>query len=178
MKLKIGDKIDEMSLPSIDGTTFDLGNLKGKKALISFYRYSSCPFCHLRINETIKNKKEFGENFEAVAIFDCKFDDLVKSSRKHDGKLTILCDDDRQYFDKFSVQNSILKVTFGILFRVDRMVVALSKGFSPLSSMSGAFFGVPADILINEEGIVERVLYGSHTADHIPMKEVIEFSNA
>ena len=58
------------------------------------------------------------------------------------------------------------------------MVVALSKGFSPLSSMSGAFFGVPADILINEEGIVERVMYGSHTADHIPMKEVIEFSNA
>ena len=44
MKLKIGDKIDEMSLPSIDGTTFDLATLKGKKALISFYRFSSCPF--------------------------------------------------------------------------------------------------------------------------------------
>ena len=53
MKLKKGDKIEEMTLPSIDGTTFNLEAIKGKKAMVSFYRYSSCPFCHLRINEII-----------------------------------------------------------------------------------------------------------------------------
>lgn len=56
MKIKVGDKISELSLPNIDGTEFDLVKIQGKKALISFYRYSSCPFCHLRINETINNK--------------------------------------------------------------------------------------------------------------------------
>ncbi|GIS38488.1 MAG: hypothetical protein Ct9H90mP10_08890 [Actinomycetota bacterium] len=54
--------------------------------MISFYRYSSCPFCHLRINEIISKKSEFGENFVPIAIFDCDFDDLVKNSKKHDGK--------------------------------------------------------------------------------------------
>ena len=44
--------------------------------MISFYRYSSCPFCHLRINETINNKDNFGNNFQAVAIFNCNIDSL------------------------------------------------------------------------------------------------------
>ena len=66
--------------------------------MVSFYRYSSCPFCHLRINEIINNKNEFGDNFVPIAIFDCDFDDLAKNSKKHDGNITILCDDDRVYF--------------------------------------------------------------------------------
>ena len=53
MKLKKGDSISELTLPSVDGSTFNLESIQGKKAMISFYRYSSCPFCHLRINEII-----------------------------------------------------------------------------------------------------------------------------
>ena len=101
MKLKKGDSISELTLPSVDGSTFNLESIQGKKAMISFYRYSSCPFCRLRINEFISKKSEFGENFVPIAIFDCDFDDLVKNSKKHDGEITILCDDDRIYFDKF-----------------------------------------------------------------------------
>ena len=78
MKIKKGDLINELSLPSINGSVFDLENIKGKKALISFYRYSSCPFCHLRINETINNKDNFGENFETIAIFNCSLESLQK----------------------------------------------------------------------------------------------------
>ena len=80
MKLKKGDSINELTLPSVDGSTFNLETIKGKKAMISFYRYSSCPFCHLRINEIISKKSEFGDNFVPIAIFDCDFDDLVKNS--------------------------------------------------------------------------------------------------
>ena len=93
--------------------------------MISFYRYSSCPFCHLRINEIISKKSEFGENFVPIAIFDCDFDDLVKNSKKHDGEITILCDDDRIYFDKFEVQNSFLRFLVGITIRVDRFFKAV-----------------------------------------------------
>ena len=35
-----------------------------------------------------------------------------------------------------------------------------------------------SDILIDENGLVEKALYGAHTANHIPMQEVIEFSNS
>ena len=90
MKIKKGDVINELSLPSVDGSVFDLESIKGKKSLISFYRYSSCPFCHLRINETINNKENFGENFETIAVFNCTLESLQKSSTKHDSSIYIL----------------------------------------------------------------------------------------
>jgi len=66
MKIKKGDLINELSLPAIDGSVFDLQFVQGQKLMISFYRYSSCPFCHLRINETINNKENFGDNYEII----------------------------------------------------------------------------------------------------------------
>ena len=63
MKIKKGDVINELSLPAIDGSVFDLQLVQGKKLMISFYRYSSCPFCHLRINETINNKETIKYSF-------------------------------------------------------------------------------------------------------------------
>jgi len=97
LKIKTGDKISELTLPNIDGTEFDLASIKGKKALISFYRYSSCPFCHLRINETINNNTNFGEGFETIAIFNCTLESLQKSSSKHEASISILADEDRKY---------------------------------------------------------------------------------
>jgi len=178
LKLKKGDVINELTLPSVDGSTFNLESIKGKKAMISFYRYSSCPFCHLRINEIIEKESEFGDNFVPIAIFDCDFDDLVKNSKKHDSKIIILCDDDRIYFDKFDVQNSFIRFLVGITIRVDRFFKALLKGYNPATNISGAFLGIPADILIDENGIVENAFYGSHTASHIPLNDVVDFSKS
>ena len=54
MKLKSGDKIDELTLSSIDGSKFEIKNISNKRALVTFYRFASCPFCNLRINEIVR----------------------------------------------------------------------------------------------------------------------------
>mgnify|MGYP006174200351 FL=1 len=53
---------------------------------------------------------------------------------------------------------------------------AVFKGYAA-PSFNGSFTAVPVDVMINKEGIVEKVKYASHTTDHIPISEVIEFSN-
>ena len=177
MKIKKDDVINELSLPSIDGSVFDLENIKGKKALISFYRYSSCPFCHLRINETINNKDKFGNNFETIAIFNCSIESLQKASSKHDSSIFILADENRFYFDKYNVEKSAFGVFLGSIIGFFRFMKAIFiKGFNPLTSMSGAFTGLPVDVLIDENGVVQDVKYGKTTIDHISMTEVISFS--
>ena len=179
MKIKQGDTIDELSLPAIDGSIFDLESVKGSKMLITFYRYSSCPFCHLRINETINNKSKFGENFQKIAIFNCKLESLQKASNKHDDSVFILADENRYYFDMYNVEKSGFGVFLGSVVGFFRFMKAIFiKGYNPFTSFSGAFTGLPVDILINENGIVETVKYGKTTIDHIPMSDVIEFSNS
>lgn len=142
MKLKKGDSINELTLPSVDGSTFNLETIKGKKAMISFYRYSSCPFCHLRINEIISKKSEFGDNFVPIAIFDCDFDDLVKNSKKHDGEITILCDDDRKgIIAEGTLQNFPIAAAVASLLGLNIItIVALS--YFLISSIFVGFYAV------------------------------------
>ena len=58
MRLKKGDKLTDLSLPSVKGNVFDIENIAGKKALISFYRFAQCPFCNLTNHELTKRYNE------------------------------------------------------------------------------------------------------------------------
>ncbi len=69
MEIKIGDKLDNITLPSLNDSIFELKSTKGKKILLTFYRFAACPMCNLRINELKKNYTSFGSNFMHVAIF-------------------------------------------------------------------------------------------------------------
>ena len=62
-RIKVGDKIRDLKLPTIDGKTFDISEHKGKNIFISWLRFSGCPFCHLRVNELT--------NAENILTFEC-----------------------------------------------------------------------------------------------------------
>ena len=48
MKIKKGDKLEEITLPKDDGSIFNLSETKGKRVLLTFYRIAGCSFCNLR----------------------------------------------------------------------------------------------------------------------------------
>ena len=110
MKLKSGDKIDELTLSSIDGSKFEIKNISNKRALVTFYRFASCPFCNLRINEIVKRYDELGSEFEMVAIFDSPLNNLKKQTKHHNAPFWILADENYHYFNKFSIEQSFFKI--------------------------------------------------------------------
>ena len=59
MKIKKGDKLEEITLPKDDGSIFNLSATKGKRVLLTFYRIAGCSFCNLRLHELKKRNKEF-----------------------------------------------------------------------------------------------------------------------
>ena len=61
-QLTVGDDAPQFTLPAIDGTTFDMSAMKGKRVILTFFRFSSCPFCNIRINSIVKRWDEFGED--------------------------------------------------------------------------------------------------------------------
>ena len=42
MKISKGDKLEEITLPRDDGSTFNLSETHGKKVLLTFYRIAGC----------------------------------------------------------------------------------------------------------------------------------------
>ena len=175
-KIKVGDKIDELKLPAIDGKTFDISQHQGKNIFISWLRFSGCPLCHLRVNELTNAEDKYGKDFTNVAIFSCNVDALKKTATKHGNSIIFAADEDRTYFNKYDMPLSMARVMLGLTISPLRMMRAVFKGYAA-PSFNGSFTAIPVDMMINKKGIVEKVKYASHTTDHIPISEVIEFSN-
>jgi peroxiredoxin len=60
MRRNPGEKTGNIILPAIDGGMFELNELKGKRFMLSFLRFASCPFCNLRVHELATRFNEFG----------------------------------------------------------------------------------------------------------------------
>ena len=139
MKIKAGEKLDEIELPEVSGNIFKLSGTKGKRVLLTFYRVAGCSFCNLRLMEFKKNSEQFGDNFVHVGIFHSPIDNLKRTMNKHgEMPFTILADEHFKYFKKYEVERSISKLLMTLLLKSHKIFPAILKGWQgkPAQSMS------------------------------------------
>lgn len=175
MKIKTGDQFINIKLPAIDGTIFDTQSLKGKPFMLSFFRFASCPFCNLRINELVKRFDEFGNDFTIVAIFDSPLDNLIKHTEDHKAPFLILADEKNSYYKQYSIEHSVIGMLKGMIVRMPTLIRGIFKGYVPLV-IKGRMTTMPADFLIDESGVIQCAYYGKDEGDHLPIELVKEFS--
>lgn len=125
MRLTSGEKVKNINLPAIDGSSFDLQSLKGKPYMISFFRFAACPFCNMRMHELVKRYDEFGEDFSIVAIFDSSIGNLTKHTKKHGAPFSVLADKSNKYYKAYGIEHSLAGMLKGVICRFP----TLSKGY-------------------------------------------------
>ena len=84
-KLVTGADAPNLSLPATDGTTFNMSDYLGKRVILTFFRFSTCPFCNIRINRIIKRWNEFSKDTVMVGVFDAKIGELTKRMKNSYG---------------------------------------------------------------------------------------------
>ena len=92
-QLEVGDDAPNFILPAIDGTLFEMSNFKGKRVILTFFRFSTCPFCNIRINRILKRWEEFDDDTLMVGVFDAKIDELKKSMKRHNPPFSVVADE-------------------------------------------------------------------------------------
>ncbi len=172
--MKISETMPQIKLPAIDGLQFDNHSLKGKKYLVTFFRFATCPFCNMRIAQLKRAKSEMGENFEIVAIFEAKIEHLKKQANRHHAGFQILADHKREYYKIFGVKKSLIGMFKGMLLRMPTLILGLLKGYIPLD-ISPRILTMPLSLLVDEQGIIQTIYHGKDEGDHIPMKQVMSF---
>ncbi len=173
--MNIGQKIPQISLPAVNGSQFDTTSLHGKKYLLTFFRFATCPFCNMRMAELVRLKKELGDNFEIVAIFQSEIEHLKKHSNKHFAKFPILADPKKQYYEIFDVNNSLLGMFKGMIMRMPTVITGMFRGYIPLE-ISSRLLIMPLSLLVDEQGIIQSVYQGKDEGDHLPLDRVITFA--
>lgn len=176
-RIQCGDAISELSLPAIDGSHFTIGQVAGKRFLLSFFRFASCPFCNLRVHQLVTKFPEFSSQFTVVGIFDASIDELQRTAERHHSPFPILADRDNRYYQRFGVERSWLGVAKGMLLRFPQLLYSVFvKGHIPLK-IGGHMATMPLNLLVDEQGIVQYAHYGQDEGDHLPMAVVEAFAN-
>ncbi len=175
MKIKENQKVINIILPEINGEEFNMETLKGKPFMISFFRFASCPFCNMRVNELVRRFDEFGEDFTIVALFDSSLENLQKHTEKHQAPFPILADKKNIFYKKYAIEKSFSGMLKGMLTRFPTLMKGILIGFVPIQP-KGSMITMPADFLVDRNGIIQTVYYGKDEGDHLEIEIVKRFS--
>ncbi|MDD2951291.1 MAG: redoxin domain-containing protein [Sulfuricurvum sp.] len=158
---------------SFQGDDINLDAYRGRYVLLSFYRYASCPFCNLRVHESIQKNDYFRSlGLEMIAVFQSPDDKLAEYVGKQPLNYPIIGDPDLQLYRLYRVETSWIGLLKAFLFRPHKILTSVFlRGFFP-GSIENEIQRLPADFLINPQGKIEIAYYGKDIGDHIAYETI------
>ncbi|TAM44208.1 MAG: AhpC/TSA family protein [Gammaproteobacteria bacterium] len=176
MRRAPGERVGNIRLPAMDGTTFDSDSLQGRRFMLSFFRFAACPFCNLRVHELVKRFDELGNRFSVIAIFDSSPENLRRYAERHAAPFPILADEQNVHYRAFGIERSVVGVLRGMVMRMPAVLHAMFvKGYLP-TAINGHLTTMPADFLVDETGVIRTAYYGRDEGDHLPFDRVRAFA--
>lgn len=160
-------------LKDIEGNLINLRSYQGKKVLLSFFRYASCPFCNLRVHELIQRYPHFqSAGLSIITVFESPLSQIRRYVGRQKPPFPIIADPQRRLYQQYGVQSSWWAYLKSAR-RLNRLLDAIfNKGYH-LGRMDGDKAIVPADFLLNPGMTLHTVFYGSDISDHLPL-EIVE----
>lgn len=180
MKLQIGSTAPDFSTTDIYGKEVQLSQLKGKKVLLSFFRNLACPFCNLRVHQLNKLVPELKENgLEMIFIFETPKKFILISSLHSKLQATVVSDPEKKLYKLYHIENSTLKL-IGSMFKSGfkaQMEMAKGLDLDKFEDEKKISTIIPADFLIDENGQIAHLHYGSAINDHMDMALIKDFAS-
>lgn len=156
-----------------EGGTITLDELRGRQVWLGFYRYASCPLCNLRIHEVGKRHQSYVERgLTVIAVFQSPVESMARYVAGQEPPFVLVSDPAEENYARYGVGRS--KVGFLAPTNVGGLAKAASAGFLP-GKMEGTIDRIPADFLIDADGVIQDVFYGKTIADHMPFERVDAF---
>ena len=141
--LKEGDKVPDFSAKDQDGNTINLADYKGKKLVVFFYPRANTPGCTAEACNLRDNYAELqGQGYEILGVSEDTQKKQANFKSKYEFPYPLLADEDHTVIE-----------TFGV--------------WGPKKFMGKEYDGLHrTTFLINEEGIIDRVIAKVKTKDH------------
>jgi thioredoxin-dependent peroxiredoxin len=177
MNLSKGQKAPNFKAIDIWGNEIDLSKTDNQTTFLTFFRYAECALCNLRISEIMRHKEDLAKkNIRLITIFESPAESLKSNvADRHQFGFTIIADQERKLYDLYQVKPSWLKLIKTMTWDGISSALRASKmGFALGGKVEGTFNQIPADFVINKNGIIDIAHYGNNVIDHIPLREVLK----
>ncbi|OIO61144.1 MAG: hypothetical protein AUJ55_01025 [Proteobacteria bacterium CG1_02_64_396] len=170
MKLTPGTPAPDFSLLDLEGNPVQLADYRGKRVLLSFYRYASCPLCNLRVHRLLGRIDHLKtQGLHLLAVYESSPTQLGYNAALTTSPFPILADPSRTLYRRYGVDTSMWGMIKGMARHMGTLMSTMMRG---KMRAEGAMASIPADFLIEADGVIAVAYYGSHIADHLPMEQI------
>ncbi len=176
-KIKEGQVAPTFLVVDSKGDTLTIEKYKGKKVFLAFFRYASCPVCNFRMNEIIQNYDALqAKGYEFIAVFESNNETLQGYLKETEVPFPVVGDPTLVLYKKYGVEKSFWRMV-GSMFNKktksnlkEGKVLVKGKNLKRDGNMSR----IPADFIIDENGIISIAYYGKNIGDHLPLEQILD----
>jgi len=169
-KKSVGDLIDAFPLASIQGHTVQIPH-PAQLTHLQFRRFAGCPMCNLHI-------QSFIARHDVLVTHGIQEVDVFHSSQKSmllhhaDAPFALIADPTKILYRQFGVESSLLSVLNPRSWPA--AVKGLFRHGMGLPEMGESITGLPADVLIDQQGRIRAIKYGVHAYDQWELDELLD----
>ncbi|OZB98398.1 peroxiredoxin [Paenibacillus sp. XY044] len=177
--LKPGDKAPIFQSIDQHGAPVSLDQFRSRKVLLSFFRNAACAMCNLRVHQMIQRYPEWQrQGLQIITFFESPEANLHKYVGTQQAPFPLIADPGAVVYNRYGVESSESKTDATLaLPNVHQLADEAAAAGFPLTPEEGAnFHRIPAEFLIDEEGIVKTAYYGKLITDHLPFEWVDRFA--
>ena len=174
--LNSGDLAPDFIMKDMSGSEIRLYDYKGKKVLLTFFRYATCPFCTIRFVRMSQEVERYAkQGIQVIGVFESSAEYIQKYLGSRGLSFPIIPDPTGKLYRHYGVKKSLPGLLFG-MFRMPTLLRALFDPDYHMAKPDGSMSRIPADFLINSDKSIAEVYFGSDIGDHIPFKRIDKFA--
>lgn len=161
-------------MADLESNLVSLDSYRGSHLLLSFQRYAGCPLCNLRIHELAEaTPKLRARGIEILAFMESPRESILKALKGEHLPYPIVPDPELEVYRLYGVGSSWTGYLAGAL-RINKMYQAVVKHHFPMGKAEGEMALLPAELLIDPNGVVSLAHYSRDIGDHINLDQVIQ----
>lgn len=174
--LRPGDPAPAFTRPELDGHPIRLRDYRGRKVLLVFFRYATCPFCTIRFVRLTQEAQRYADaGVQIVGVFESSADYIREYLYRRGLPFPVIPDPQGELYALYGVKKSLPGLMLG-MFRLPTLLRALFDPEYRMARPDGPVTRIPADFLIDENQHIADAYYGSDIGDHIPFPRIDRFA--
>jgi peroxiredoxin Q/BCP len=165
----------------IHGNPVSLESYRGRKVLLSFFRFSACALCNLRVHRFIgRNPQWHDHGMDVIAVFESPIANMKTYVGDQNAPFPLVADPTAVLYDLYGIETSEEKVqaTLADVRTKEFIAEAATAGFELTPEKDSNFQRIPAEFLIDENGILQIVHYGQLLTDHLEFAVIDRFASS
>lgn len=175
-RLNKGELAPDFNAQDVTGKQIRLSAFRGRKILLSFFRYATCPFCTVRFVRLAQEMERYANSgLVVIGVFESSREYIMRYIGRRGLPFPIIADPDGELYAQYGVKKSMPGMMLGML-RMPTLLRALLDPDYRMANSGGSKTRIPADFLISGDRTIVESYYGRDIGDHMPFKHIDSFA--